>query len=146
MVDSVGDWEWDLLRHRLSPQVLLRLAAIHRPKPSFPMDSIGWKLREDRQFSVQTAYHVRCGEVVCTVDPMWKVEDVDRVLSADALRMLQRRCPKSGLFTITGHLFQLYNKDWCLAFSKVARRNNGVADVLAKLASDASFSVGMEAD
>ncbi|KAK9008193.1 hypothetical protein V6N11_075095 [Hibiscus sabdariffa] len=101
------------------------------------MDSIGWKLREDRQFSVQTAYHVRCGEVVCTVDPMWK-----------------RRCPKSGPFTITGHLFQLCNKDWCLAFSKVARRNNGVADVLAKLASDASFdvmifyesSIGMEAD
>ncbi|KAK8627405.1 hypothetical protein V6N13_135017 [Hibiscus sabdariffa] len=73
---------------------------------------------------------------------------------ADALRMLQRRCPKSGPFTITGHLFQLCNKDWCLAFSKVARRNNGVADVLAKLASDASFdvmifyesSIGMEAD
>ncbi|KAK8594110.1 hypothetical protein V6N13_125920 [Hibiscus sabdariffa] len=68
--------------------------------------------------------------------------------------MLHRRSPKSGSFTITGHLFQLYNKDWRIAFSKVARHNNGVADRLAKLVSDASFDViifyeppaGIEAD
>ncbi|KAK8598510.1 hypothetical protein V6N13_094479 [Hibiscus sabdariffa] len=63
--------------------------------------------------------------------------------SADALRMLQRRSPKNGPFTITNHLFQLCNKDWRTEFSKVARRNNGVADGLAKLASDASFDVNI---
>ncbi|KAK8675932.1 hypothetical protein V6N13_033991 [Hibiscus sabdariffa] len=74
--------------------------------------------------------------------------------SADALHMLHRRSPKSGPFTITNHLLQLCNKDWRIDFSKVARRNNGVADGLAKVASDASFDViifyepsaGMETD
>ncbi|KAK8553225.1 hypothetical protein V6N13_089436 [Hibiscus sabdariffa] len=61
--------------------------------------------------------------------------------SADALRMLQQHSTKSGLFTIISHIFQLYNKDWHIAFSKVDRRNNGVADGLAKLASDVSFGV-----
>ncbi|KAK8496054.1 hypothetical protein V6N13_089437 [Hibiscus sabdariffa] len=61
--------------------------------------------------------------------------------SVDALRMLQQRSTKSGLFTIISHIFQLCNKDWRIDFSKVDRRNNGVADGLAKLASDASFDV-----
>ncbi|KAK8481828.1 hypothetical protein V6N11_033162 [Hibiscus sabdariffa] len=61
--------------------------------------------------------------------------------SADALRLLQRGLPKSGLFTILCYLHQLCGKDWILAFSKVDRRNNGVADRLAKLASAATFDV-----
>ncbi|KAK8593616.1 hypothetical protein V6N12_045693 [Hibiscus sabdariffa] len=60
---------------------------------------------------------------------------------ADALRLLQRGLPKSGLFTILCYLHQLCGKDWILAFSKVDRRNNGVADRLAKLASAATFDV-----
>ncbi|KAK8498433.1 hypothetical protein V6N12_046767 [Hibiscus sabdariffa] len=91
MVDADGDWKWELLRHRLPTPVLLRIAAIQRPKPSFPMDSIGWKLGDDKKFSICTAYHVR--------------------------------------------------EDWRVVFSKVARCNNGVADGLAKLASDSSFDV-----
>ncbi|KAK8544841.1 hypothetical protein V6N13_003401 [Hibiscus sabdariffa] len=68
MVDADGDWKWELLRHRLPTPVLLRIAAIQRPKPSFPMDSIGWKLGDDKKFSICTAYHVRCGEEVNGVD------------------------------------------------------------------------------
>ncbi|KAK8972532.1 hypothetical protein V6N11_081647 [Hibiscus sabdariffa] len=60
MVDSAGDWLWSLLQHWLPHHILLRLAAIQRPQSSFPMDSVGWGLRDDRRFSVKTTYQVRC--------------------------------------------------------------------------------------
>ncbi|KAK8553242.1 hypothetical protein V6N13_024309 [Hibiscus sabdariffa] len=47
MVDADGEWRWELLQNRLPVHILLRLAAIQRPMPSFPVDSIGWKLRSD---------------------------------------------------------------------------------------------------
>ncbi|KAK8594251.1 hypothetical protein V6N13_126060 [Hibiscus sabdariffa] len=76
MVDSAGDWLWSLLQHWLPHHILLRLAAIQRPQSSFPMDSVGWGLRDDRRFSVKTTYQVRCGrmETLSTTDPTWKVE------------------------------------------------------------------------
>ncbi|KAK8976350.1 hypothetical protein V6N11_074225 [Hibiscus sabdariffa] len=119
MVDADGDWKWELLRHRLPTPVLLRIAAIQRPKPSFPMDSIGWKLGDDKKFSICTAYHVR----------------------SDALRMLQQRSSEVCPYIIGSHIHQLCREDWRVVFSKVARCNNGVADGLAKLASDSSFDV-----
>ncbi|KAK8504464.1 hypothetical protein V6N12_030560 [Hibiscus sabdariffa] len=60
---------------------------------------------------------------------------------ADALRLLQHRSTKSGSFAILNHLNQLCGKDWTIAFSKVDRHNNEVADRLAKLASVATFDV-----
>ncbi|KAK8494425.1 hypothetical protein V6N12_055678 [Hibiscus sabdariffa] len=74
MVDSAGDWLWSLLQHWLPHHILLRLAAIQRPQSSFPMDSVGWGLRDDRRFSVKTTYQVRCGrmETLSTTDPTWK--------------------------------------------------------------------------
>ncbi|KAK8598576.1 hypothetical protein V6N13_094542 [Hibiscus sabdariffa] len=55
--------------------------------------------------------------------------------SADALHLLQHRSTKSGPFD------QLCGKDWTIAFSKVDRHNNEVADQLAKFASIATFDV-----
>ncbi|KAK8557060.1 hypothetical protein V6N13_035165 [Hibiscus sabdariffa] len=66
MVDSAGDWIWSLLQYCLPHHILLRLAAVHRPQPSFPMDSMGWGLREDRLFSVKSAYQVAGGILGCS--------------------------------------------------------------------------------
>ncbi|KAK8712426.1 hypothetical protein V6N13_147666 [Hibiscus sabdariffa] len=73
MIDSMGDWVWDILQTGLPVHVLLRLTAIQRPRESFPMDLIGWKLWDDMHFSVKSAYHARCRKVSFTVDPVWKV-------------------------------------------------------------------------
>ncbi|KAK8576691.1 hypothetical protein V6N13_015124 [Hibiscus sabdariffa] len=56
MVDANGEWQWELLQNWLPVHILLQLAAIQRPMPSFPMDSIGWKLRSDGRFSIKTTY------------------------------------------------------------------------------------------
>ncbi|KAK8698650.1 hypothetical protein V6N13_114761 [Hibiscus sabdariffa] len=171
MVDADGDWKWELFRHRFPTQVLLRIAAIQRPKPSFHMDSIGWKLRDDRQFSIRTAYHVRCGEeskwlasnsatavavsrqqlaqlpgsnTRSDTSSLWiPPENAINVESdsSDALRMLQQRSSEVCSYLIGSHIHQLCKEDWQIVFSKVARCNNGVADGLAKLASDSSFDV-----
>ncbi|KAK8653110.1 hypothetical protein V6N13_127125 [Hibiscus sabdariffa] len=47
MVDVEGEWKWELIQSRVPDHILLRLAATQRPMPSFPVDSIGWKLRND---------------------------------------------------------------------------------------------------
>ncbi|KAK9044029.1 hypothetical protein V6N11_072351 [Hibiscus sabdariffa] len=155
MVDADGDWKWELFRHRFPTQVLLRIAAIQRPKPSFHMDSIGWKLRDDRQFSIRTAYHVRCGEELfgCRsvalgyrcgygVSLGYGMSAINvESDSSDALRMLQQRSSEVCSYLIGSHIHQLCKEDWQIVFSKVARCNNGVADGLAKLASDSSFDV-----
>ncbi|KAK8696137.1 hypothetical protein V6N13_001274 [Hibiscus sabdariffa] len=108
MVDTKGDWKWELIQNRLPDHILLQLAAIQRPKPSFPVDSIGWKLRNDGEFSAKTTY---------------------------------QHSSKGGPYIIVSHLHQLCNKDWRIVFSKFARCNNGVADWLAKFASDSNFDV-----
>ncbi|KAK8487084.1 hypothetical protein V6N11_024249 [Hibiscus sabdariffa] len=43
---------------RLDCSAIDPLAAIQRPMPSFPMDSIGWKLRSDGRFSIKTTYQI----------------------------------------------------------------------------------------
>ncbi|KAK8594331.1 hypothetical protein V6N13_126139 [Hibiscus sabdariffa] len=74
-------------------------------------------------------------------DAQWEGRALGYCHSADALRLLQHRSTKSGSFAILNHLNQLCGKDWTIAFSKVDRHNNEVADRLAKLASVATFDV-----
>ncbi|KAK8517401.1 hypothetical protein V6N12_016253 [Hibiscus sabdariffa] len=56
MVDSAGEWDWRILQDRLPQHILLRLAAMHRPQQSFHMDYVEWGLRDDRRFSIKSAY------------------------------------------------------------------------------------------
>ncbi|KAK8596669.1 hypothetical protein V6N12_065149 [Hibiscus sabdariffa] len=224
MVDTKGDWKWELIQNRLPDHILLQLAAIQRPKPSFPVDSIGWKLRNDGEFSAKTTYQVSkwlaettiiaaakarqlpgsistpavwnppaegwlklnangarslidgrasCGGVLrghngnwihgftkfidrCSVvevelwgiatgmELAWSLGCRQLVVesdSAEALCMIQQHSSKGGPYIIVSHLHQLCNKDWRIVFSKFARCNNGVADWLAKFASDSNFDV-----
>ncbi|KAK8694033.1 hypothetical protein V6N13_071597 [Hibiscus sabdariffa] len=71
MVDAEGEWKWELIQNRLPDHILLRIAAIQRPMPSFPVDSIGWKLRNDGRFSVKTAYQVRNERVFNNQSEVW---------------------------------------------------------------------------
>ncbi|KAL4387659.1 hypothetical protein GQ457_09G022010 [Hibiscus cannabinus] len=74
MVDSEGDWDLSILQDRLPQHILLRLAALHRPQQCFPIDHVGWGLRDDRRFSIKSAYQVRWGrtESLGTTDLTWK--------------------------------------------------------------------------
>ncbi|KAK8583323.1 hypothetical protein V6N13_022030 [Hibiscus sabdariffa] len=56
MVTMGGEWNWEAFQRHLPTHVLLQIAAIKCPVPSFANDSIGWKLRVDHQFSVKSAY------------------------------------------------------------------------------------------
>ncbi|KAK8653885.1 hypothetical protein V6N13_127868 [Hibiscus sabdariffa] len=61
--------------------------------------------------------------------------------SADALRLIEQRNKERGPFTIVHRIHLLCELDWRLVFSKVVRSLNGVADRLAKLASNDTFVI-----
>ncbi|KAK8989363.1 hypothetical protein V6N11_063794 [Hibiscus sabdariffa] len=153
MVDSAGEWDWRILQGRLPQHILLRLAAVHRPQQSFPIDRVGWGLRDDRRFSIKSAYQVRWGQKdrLDTVDPTWKIihrfrgmalawelgyrQLVIETDSADALRLIEQKSKGGGPFTLVHRIHVLRVLDWRLVFSKIGRDSNDVADRLAKLAS-----------
>ncbi|KAK8658335.1 hypothetical protein V6N13_036543 [Hibiscus sabdariffa] len=165
MVDVNGEWWWELLRHRLPDSILLRLAAITRPMPSFPVDSIGWRLQSDGRFSIKTAYQGDFAKSGADWDLMfaavlwnvWRYRN-DRVfnnqveewgsiitrskwLAENTVTAAVAYTSASDPYVIISYIRQICNKDWQIVFSKVARSNNKVADWLAKFASDTNFDV-----
>ncbi|KAK8661509.1 hypothetical protein V6N13_091108 [Hibiscus sabdariffa] len=122
MVDSAGDWRWSRLQNQLPQQILLWLAAIQRPKYSFPMDSRNgarWLLEVNGWPILRLQLQYRC----------------------DSSRPEWLRNTKGGSFTIIYSIHLLCDLDWRLVFSKVARSNNGVPDSLTKLALSDTFDI-----
>ncbi|KAK8711527.1 hypothetical protein V6N13_146808 [Hibiscus sabdariffa] len=72
MVSISGEWNWSAFQSHLPWPILLRIAALKSPVPSYPVDSIGWGLREDRLFTLKSAYEVRCGAISSILDHVWK--------------------------------------------------------------------------
>ncbi|KAK8713067.1 hypothetical protein V6N13_148294 [Hibiscus sabdariffa] len=69
MVTMEGEWNWNAFQRHLPTHVLLRIAIIKSPMPSFATDSIGWKLHDDQQFSVKSAYEFLCRTILSNDDP-----------------------------------------------------------------------------
>ncbi|KAK8580180.1 hypothetical protein V6N12_070464 [Hibiscus sabdariffa] len=61
MGDGFGNWSLDKFHHLLPLPILLRIAANNGPLLATSKDNVGWNLRTDLQFSIKTAYVVRCG-------------------------------------------------------------------------------------
>ncbi|KAE8719297.1 putative Kelch repeat-containing F-box family protein [Hibiscus syriacus] len=56
MVDAQGNWRWDCFESFLPVRVLLSIAAKKGPLAHFASDMVGWNLREDRKFTIKSAY------------------------------------------------------------------------------------------
>ncbi|KAK8630158.1 hypothetical protein V6N13_078964 [Hibiscus sabdariffa] len=78
---------------------------------------------------MELAWSMGCRQLIVELD------------SSDALRMLQQCSSEVCSYIIGSHIHQLCREDWQVVFSKVVQCNNGVADGLAKLASNSSFDV-----
>ncbi|KAK8560618.1 hypothetical protein V6N13_083055 [Hibiscus sabdariffa] len=104
----------------------------------------GWIRRFSKFIGKCSVVEAELWSIATGLDLAW-VMGYRRVMvesnNADALRLLQRRFTGSDPFFILCYLHQLCGKDWTLAFSKVDRRNNRVADRLKKLASTDTFNV-----
>ncbi|KAK8517165.1 hypothetical protein V6N12_032362 [Hibiscus sabdariffa] len=73
MVGNDKNWNWALLDNLLPMTILLRLAAIKCPLPSFPLDSIRWARTSNRVFSVKSAYAIRRGAFQGPEEDVWKL-------------------------------------------------------------------------
>ncbi|KAK8609722.1 hypothetical protein V6N13_093137 [Hibiscus sabdariffa] len=72
MVTADGNWKWEAFRNVLPSHVLLHVAAISPPIPSFLNASIAWTGEASGKFSVRSAYQLCSGEISGEEDPMWK--------------------------------------------------------------------------
>ncbi|KAK8677782.1 hypothetical protein V6N13_143305 [Hibiscus sabdariffa] len=73
MGDGFGNWSLDKFHHLLPLPILLRIAANNGPLLATSKDNVGWNLRTDLQFSIKTAYVVRCGATTGVNEALWKV-------------------------------------------------------------------------
>ncbi|KAK8693624.1 hypothetical protein V6N13_071199 [Hibiscus sabdariffa] len=73
MVDMEGNWRWVEIDQVLPAYVLLRLAAIKGPLPSFVADSIAWAGTNSGKFSVTSAYTIRKGTAFGKDDRDWNM-------------------------------------------------------------------------
>ncbi|KAK8542408.1 hypothetical protein V6N12_015005 [Hibiscus sabdariffa] len=106
MADGFGNWLWDKFQHLLPTTILLRIAASNGPLRSAVSDTVGWKLRQDMQFSVKSAYATRCGATAGVNEKLWSVIHKFRGLQrvkvflwccAKDIDHLFRKCPISVL-------------------------------------------------
>ncbi|KAK8620617.1 hypothetical protein V6N13_067087 [Hibiscus sabdariffa] len=61
MVAGNGEWKWNELEQLLPPYVLLHLAAIKCPLPSFGNDNVAWVMTNSGKFTLKSAYGVCAG-------------------------------------------------------------------------------------
>ncbi|KAE8669138.1 hypothetical protein F3Y22_tig00112254pilonHSYRG00076 [Hibiscus syriacus] len=59
MIYEEGNWIWSKFEQYLPMNVKLRIATKKGPQPQFGPDMVGWNPREDRRFTVKSAYELR---------------------------------------------------------------------------------------
>ncbi|KAK9007013.1 hypothetical protein V6N11_019341 [Hibiscus sabdariffa] len=164
MVDAVGDWKWDFLCHRLPAHVLLQLAATQRPQPSFPMDTIGWRCEMigSFRFKQHTKFDaVRWWVQWIRFESKWLATNSAAAVAGPRQQGSQPPGLSASNFTAPhwNHQADVVEAElWGIATGielawllgcrhlivesdSVARRNNEVADWLAKLVFDANFAI-----
>ncbi|KAL4335893.1 hypothetical protein GQ457_07G010770 [Hibiscus cannabinus] len=73
MVAGNGEWKWNELDQLLPPYVLLHLAAIKCPLPSFGNDNVAWVMTNSGKFTVKSAYGVCAGVEFGPEEDVWKL-------------------------------------------------------------------------
>ncbi|KAK8648887.1 hypothetical protein V6N13_129629 [Hibiscus sabdariffa] len=139
MVTADGNWNWEAFSNVLPPYVILHIAAMSPPIPSFPNASIAWIGEASGKFSVRSAYKLSLGEISGEEDPSSRVL-VERTLQAygdvrgnvrtghTIAATIKWSPPEEGWYKL--------NTDGATRKQDVhvLRRANSVADRLAKLA------------
>ncbi|KAE8727457.1 hypothetical protein F3Y22_tig00005459pilonHSYRG00102 [Hibiscus syriacus] len=73
MVDAQGNWRGDCFESFLLVRVLLSIAAKRGPLAHFASDMVGWNLREDRKFTIKSAYESLDEDRNMEADELWMV-------------------------------------------------------------------------
>ncbi|KAK8660893.1 hypothetical protein V6N13_051800 [Hibiscus sabdariffa] len=73
MADGNGSWLWYKFEHLLSLPILLRIAATGCPMEGFAADTEYWKGNVQGNFTVKSAYVLRCGPTVSDDGKLWQL-------------------------------------------------------------------------
>ncbi|KAK8544287.1 hypothetical protein V6N13_034649 [Hibiscus sabdariffa] len=73
MVDSDGNWNWQLFKCLLSHHVLLHIAGIRPPLSLLGADSVGWRGGVLNRFSVKAVYEVRVAAPPLATGRIWEI-------------------------------------------------------------------------
>ncbi|KAK8497180.1 hypothetical protein V6N12_066029 [Hibiscus sabdariffa] len=72
MSDGFGNWLWDKFEHLFPIPIILRIAVNNGPLLIAGIDGVGWKIRNDLQFSIKFAYDVRFGAMMGVNEGLWR--------------------------------------------------------------------------
>ncbi|KAK8691024.1 hypothetical protein V6N13_074545 [Hibiscus sabdariffa] len=141
MVTTSGEWNWSAFQRHLPWHILLRIAALKGPVPSFPVDSIGWGLREDHHFSLKSAYECPAAKVVWIALIM--PEKLDNFLSIPFRDWIALNLSSSSAFA---HDMSDWDLGHVESWGSVIMRSKWLASVSASTTSDPRLQRSWQAD